>query len=267
LWTLHNRASEAARPDGLIRDPDAVAIRDAIDFDYVRHFGHADGSHAQRSVLVDAALQEWLQTHPAGQVVELACGLETQVRRCDNGRVRWLAMDLPEVMVLREHFLPSGGRVRHFTGSVTDPRWMEAVDASGPVFITAQGLLMYLPPDTVQRLLGAIDRQFRDYRLVFDTIPPWFSRRTLRGFQVTRNYTAPPMPWGVPASRLPLILAEWMPRSGGVRLAVYGPMRGWRGRVVAAMAGIPTLADLLPCVATVGTAGWRTSNANGLHLP
>lgn len=257
LWALHNRASEAARPDGLIRDPGAVAIRYAIDFDYAGHFGRADGSHAVRSAMFDASLNDWLRTHPAGQVVELACGLETQVRRCDNGRVRWLAVDLPEVIALRECFLPPGGRIRQIAVSATDPRWMESVDASAPVFITAQGLLMYLQPDVVQRLLGAIDRHFRHYVLMFDAIPPWFSCKTLRGFRLTPHYVAPPMPWGIPSSKLPDVLADWMPRSGSAVFAPYGPLRGVRGCFVRSMKRVPALVDLLPFTATVGVAGWR----------
>lgn len=259
LWTLHNRASEAARPDARLRDADAVAIRNAIDFDYERHFGRADGSHALRSAMFDLALKDWLARHPSGQVVELACGLETQVRRCDNGHVRWLAIDLPEAMALRERFLPAGGRVRHLAISATDPRWMDSVDASAPVFISAQGLLMYLPPEIVQRLLGAIDRHFRDYVLMFDAIPPWFSRKTLRGFRLTRHYVAPPMPWGIPASTLPAVLAEWMPRSGRAVLAPFGPMRGVQGRLFGVVQRVPALADLMPCAVTVGVAGWKLS--------
>ena len=38
LWTLHNRGSEAKRSDGVIRDPWAVTLFDAIDYDY-RKFG------------------------------------------------------------------------------------------------------------------------------------------------------------------------------------------------------------------------------------
>ncbi|MDT5265346.1 MAG: hypothetical protein QOI90_1972, partial [Mycobacterium sp.] len=36
LWTLHNRGSEAKRSDGVIRDPWAVTLLDAIDYDYLK---------------------------------------------------------------------------------------------------------------------------------------------------------------------------------------------------------------------------------------
>ena len=40
----------------------------------------------------------------------------------------------------------------------------------------------------------------------FDTIPPWFSRKTLRGLQVTRQYRAPRMPWGISVDDIPAFL-------------------------------------------------------------
>ena len=45
LWTLHNRGSEAKRSDGVIRDPWAVTLLDAISYDY-RKFGKPNQSHA-----------------------------------------------------------------------------------------------------------------------------------------------------------------------------------------------------------------------------
>jgi O-methyltransferase involved in polyketide biosynthesis len=33
-WTLHNRGTEAKRSDGVIRDPWAVTLFDAISYDY-----------------------------------------------------------------------------------------------------------------------------------------------------------------------------------------------------------------------------------------
>ena len=57
LWTLHNRASEAARPDGCLCDPMCLHIYRALHYDYERHFGHADGSHGVCSQLFDEHLR------------------------------------------------------------------------------------------------------------------------------------------------------------------------------------------------------------------
>jgi hypothetical protein len=48
LWPLHNRA-HASRRGLLIRDPLSESMHDAMDFDYERHFGRPELSHAIRA--------------------------------------------------------------------------------------------------------------------------------------------------------------------------------------------------------------------------
>src|SRR5665213_1052807 len=81
LWSLHNRASEARRSDGILVDPESVRIQSAINYDFARHFGDPLGSLAARAVEIDRTLRSWLEGHPEGIVVSLGEGLETQGRR------------------------------------------------------------------------------------------------------------------------------------------------------------------------------------------
>src|SRR5579884_2770403 len=92
LGNLGRRA--AAARIGALRDPVAVEIVERLDYDF------ADSSrgvrlHAARVGTFDAAVRGFLSLHPAGTVVALGEGLETQFWRLDNGRVRWLTVDLP----------------------------------------------------------------------------------------------------------------------------------------------------------------------------
>ncbi len=226
LWTLHNRASEARRPDGVLRDPEAVRIYEALDYDYRRSFGHPEGSHAVRSAEIDRLVRDWLERHPDGFVVSLGEGLETAVRRVDNSRLRWLSVDLPEALRVREMFLAPTPRLRHLAQSALDRRWMDAVEPSAGVFVIAQGLLMYFTPDEVRRLVGDIAERFPGCELVFDTIPRWFSRKTVAGLDRTRHYRLPPMPWGIDHDEIESTLRSWHPRIAEVRLIPYLPTRG-----------------------------------------
>jgi len=197
LWSLHNRASEAKRPDSVLVDPESVRIHSAISYDFARHFGDPLGSLAARAAEIDRALRSWLEHHPDGTIVSLGEGLETQSRRVDNGRMRWLSVDLPDAIRLRERFLAPTDRFRHVAASALDPVWMDAVDPSSGVFIVAQGLLMYLDPERVRQLFTDITNRFLGAELVFDTIPRWFSHLTLLGLNQTASYRLPPMPWGI----------------------------------------------------------------------
>ncbi|WP_044563064.1 class I SAM-dependent methyltransferase [Azospirillum sp. B4] len=225
LWTLHNRAAEALRPNGDFHDPEAVRIYQSLAYDYERHFGRADGSHAMRAAAIDAILRRWLERHPDGTIVSLGEGLETQRARVDNGRLTWLTVDLPEGIALRERFLPPGPRVRHLAADARDPTWMDAV-AGGPTHIVAQGLFMYLPEADVRQLVATLARRFPGGHLVFDTVPVWLSRLTLRGLNRTPHYRMPPMPFGIDADRVASTLRGWVPDLATVETLEYRMPRG-----------------------------------------
>lgn len=252
LWTLHNRALEAMRPFGVLRDSDCIRIYRAIDYDFEGHFGPGERSHPLRSRLFDEALRPWMASHPGGTVVELAAGLETQFRRCDDGQVRWVCVDLPEALAVRERFLPPGERCVHVAKSALELSWMDAVDGSRGVFISAQGLFMYFKEAEVRRLLTAIVERFEDVEVMFDAIPPWFSKKTLRGFQKTPAYRAPPMPWGIRKSAIAETLQSWSSRIRSVEVESYGVLKeGFSGWLFHTLTRLPPVGNRVPALVRV----------------
>ena len=255
LWTLHNRASEAQRDDARLSDPEAVRIYQSIDYDFERSFGRPDGSHAERSRVFDAAVRPWMAAHPGGTVVELGCGLETQFYRCDDGKVRWVCVDVPEAIEVRERFLSASDRCRHVARSALDPTWMDEVESDGPVFVTAQGLLMYFEASQVCSLVRTIMERFDDVELMFDAIPRWFSRKTMRGMNKTRHYQTPPMPWGINHDEIVETLQRWSPRIASVDFVYFERFRGVLGFIFPKMVKLPMLARWAPSVVRVRSAG------------
>src|SRR4051795_8454567 len=164
LWTLWHRAAEARRPDGVLDDRRAVALVDEIDYPFAERFGSGRGGLSQWQALrvraFDAQVRRFLAGHPDGRVVALGEGLETQFWRVDNGRMRWLSVDLPQTIDVRQRLLPRGRRQDVAEMSALDGRWMDEVDPARGVLLTAQGLLMYLELDDVETLLGACADRF-----------------------------------------------------------------------------------------------------------
>jgi len=228
LWTLHNRGTEAKRSDGAIRDPWAVTLYDTISYDYLK-FGKPNQSHALRAVAFDDVMREYLTAHPKASVVALAEGLQTSFWRLDAAGVAdeltWYSIDLPPVMTLREKLLPPDERIVPIAQSALDRSWMDRVDASNGVFITAEGLFMYLDPDDVLGLIRDCAARFPGGRLMFDSVPEFFSKRTLKGFKLSDRYTAPPMPFAM-APDDGVALADTVP---GVRSARDIKMPAGRG--------------------------------------
>lgn len=227
LWGLYNRSVEARRAQPLLDDPMAVQIAERIAYDYAYSFGKPEAGQVMRAVTIDGLLKTWIAAHPDGQVVALGEGLETQFYRVDNGRIRWLSLDLPEVNAIRRRFLPDTDRLRNMAGSALDGGWMDEIsDPQAPIFIVAAGLLKYFQPNEVRQLIGEMAARFPYMEMAFDVIPRLLVQISQRGWFIkTRYYTAPPMPWGLNRDELTTIKA-WHPNITEVREV---PMRGLRG--------------------------------------
>jgi O-methyltransferase involved in polyketide biosynthesis len=229
----------------VLHDPKAVELVDTIDYPFADRFGRAVEWQAQWQALrarrFDREVRRFLASHPSGTVVALGEGLETQFWRVDNGLARWLTVDLPESVEVREQLLPAESeRQRVFAGSALDERWMDEVDLDAGVLVTAQGLLMYLQPDESRGLIAACARRLAGGEMVFDAAPRWFSQATQRGrVKTPQGYQAPPMPWGLdPAERRRL---REIPGIKSLRELRLGRGRGPVGGVLTFMSATPVL--------------------------
>ena len=226
LWNLYQRAS-AARA-GHLDDPRAVEVLVRLDYSIERfdlpYRGLAARLHAQRARTVDAALRRVLSGTPDATVVALGEGFETQFWRVDDGRLRWLSLDLPEVVAVRREVLPDGPRNRTLAGSAADAEWTAQVDRERPVIITAQGLLPYFERDEVHRLLTAWARLLPGAWLLFDAVTTQLQAVRRRN-PLPGGYRPPEWTWTVDAGELRQLrelpglkdLHE-VPQAGGDRL-------------------------------------------------
>lgn len=254
LWPLHNRASEAARPDGCIRDPKCLEIYRALDYDYDRSFGPADASHGVRSQLFDQKIAEFLQQHPNGAIVNLGEGLETERFRFEEpeyAQSLWLSVDLLEAIALRERFIQPDERHLHIPLSALDTAWFDAVPPDRPVFIAAQGLFMYFTEDEVGTLTKAMARRFPGALLMFDYLNTFLSKKTLseKGWMKTKHYRTPPMPWGLDRDQLTPLFSRWLGQPVTVHNVTFLYPRGfWHWFVPFAEKHLPRLMNRVPGV-------------------
>ena len=244
LWPLWNRAAEAERSDRLIEDPMAVELVARLDYDFRGHFGKPTVFHPIRARLSDELIRDYLARRPeAPLVVALGEGLDSQLWRIGDARLRWISVDLPEAIRVRERLLPAHPHAMAVACSALDPAWIEALPEGAPPFITAAGLLMYFQEAEVRDLLARLAARLPGAELFFDTIPPWFSRKTLRGLKVTKRYTAPPMPWGVTVDELPAFLRS-IPGLEPITVQSYADPFPKRTRLYKLLSAIPPLRRL-----------------------
>jgi O-methyltransferase involved in polyketide biosynthesis len=228
LWTLWQRAQEARRPDAVLADPLAVELVDRIDYPFAERFGEGAGLgqvQGLRTKCFDREVRRFLQRHPAGTVVALGEGLETQFWRVDDGTVRWVGVDLPEVEGLRRRLLPAEDRVTSRAESALDLGWLEEL-AGSPALVTAQGLLMYLRREDVDALVLAFAEASGGGDFVFDAMPPWLVERSRAG-KLSRpgGYEPPPWHWALDDAEARR-LATLSPRIEEVRALPFPRGRG-----------------------------------------
>ncbi len=259
LWNLYQRACEARTPRPVLDDPRAVELVDrvtALGYPFEGTFGPPNSllaqGHALRVRTFDSAVRAFLDTHPDGTVVALAEGLETQFWRVDNGRVRWLCVELPETAEVRRSLLPDGDRQTTLARSALDLSWCDEVDQDRGVLLTAQGLLMYLKPAEVHELIAGCAGRFPGAALVFDAVPKWFSARTQRGeMRTAQGYVTPAMPWGLDAGELQTLRTDH-PEITDLR--ELHPPRGrgfYHGLLAPALLRLPGVRNIRPTMTAI----------------
>lgn len=207
LWPLWNRAFESKRKDGLIEDPWSVHLVDIIDYDFERSFGKPSRGHGVRSRVGDDIASDFLQRFgDRACVVALGEGLETQYWRLGEPDIPWLSVDVEEAIDVRRRLLPSGRSMVYHAYSALDDRWMDEVPEGRVPFISGMGLFMYFEEADVKRLLTSIAQRFPSAEIFFDAIPPFLSKKTVKGFNITKHYRMPPAPWGISVDDLPAFL-------------------------------------------------------------
>lgn len=249
LMTLNGRAHQAGLPGAIIDDPMAIELRDALLVDYDK-FGRRGQEMALRSLAADKCTIDYLRDHPRATVVALAEGFQTSFWRLDaavsDAQFRWVSIDLPPVIALRQQLLPESPRITNLAQSALDYNWMDTIDTSEGVFITAEGLLMYLQPEEAMGLITECAKRFPGGRMFFDLPPTILKKVAPNGLRASKNYRVPPMPFSLSIDELRALVGTMpglvavqdlpMPRGRGAFFGAmypgvwsFGPIRNFRG--------------------------------------
>ncbi|KAH8891953.1 S-adenosyl-L-methionine-dependent methyltransferase [Thozetella sp. PMI_491] len=177
LLTLSARAADAAEPSPVLGDVWAAKTLEQIE-SRTSHKRRtvSDGAFAAavvpRALVLDTWTVEFLQAHSEATVLHLACGLDSRALRLSWGRgVRWIDVDMPEVIEIRKQVLPNpSGDYTLVASSVTETAWLERIPADRPTIVIMEGLLAYLKPEDIQQLAQKICSRFSGGQIIFDTI-------------------------------------------------------------------------------------------------
>ncbi len=173
---LFGRKLCTERFPNLFRDERAVELIDRIDYDFsvlerrakstAYRFGALEVAMRENDLMTEA--RDYLSAHPSAALVNLGCGLDQTAENCDNGTCRVYNLDLPDVITVRNTFLPESVRVRNIAADLNDLAWLDRIDAGNGVCFLAAGVFYYFKTEQIRRLLPAMAKKFPGGRLVFD---------------------------------------------------------------------------------------------------
>jgi O-methyltransferase involved in polyketide biosynthesis len=167
-------------------DPCAEALLAKLDVDASAFDEQQLRIATVRTMVVDSIVRHFFERHPDGLAVSVHAGICTRFSRVDNGRLRWLDLDLPAVAELKSELLERSERhtVAPVCGSLACTRWMDLLaDAEDlPTIIVAQGALLRACRHQVDTFLTRAAQRMRNAsELVFDYDARQPLRRSSRG--------------------------------------------------------------------------------------
>lgn len=196
LLVLFGRASES-RDGGVLHDPAAEALAAALtpvlaESARPLHRRLARGqirrllgvSMSLRARYFDDQALDFLSRKPGAVIVSLGCGLDgrrerLRLRADDPEALEIVDVDLPEMIAVKARVMPPAPGYRQIAADVTDLAWLDQISADRPLIFLAEGLLMYLDPGAVRRLVVALRERFPGAELVAEV----FRRRWLEGWR------------------------------------------------------------------------------------
>ena len=111
---------------------------------------------------------DYLKSHPNAAVVNLGCGLDNTGRSCDNGSCKIYNLDFPDVIAVRNEFLPAAEREENIPCDLNNTEWFAKIDASGGAVFFASGVFYYFLTEQVKALVQRMADAFPGGVLVFD---------------------------------------------------------------------------------------------------
>ncbi|KAH8904182.1 O-methyltransferase [Coniochaeta sp. PMI_546] len=178
LLSLTARVQDCRNPEPILNDKWAEYVAEQIDYDYSTIGVPATlrDTLSARGFYFDQWTREFLDSHQGEDVTVLyiACGLDARTHRVQWGpNVRWIDLDLPDVVELRRKLIPEpSGDYTLLAGSALDDSVLSSIPNDRPTAIIIEGLMFYLEETQVLDLIRRVCSHFPSGELMFDTMSP-----------------------------------------------------------------------------------------------
>ena len=213
FFPLVGRALETRKPHPLLVDTMAVEIMGKIDLDLEKTGAelnpHSMAGWISRSLYIDSVAREFIAKNPDGTVVNIGCGMDTTFERVDNGRIRWIDLDLPDSIALRKLFINETERRKFVASSFLEEGWLGSLPRNLKILFIAAGIFYYFEGKVVKEFLDKLGSIFHDSEMIFDHTSPigveGANRVVIRKGGLDESSF---LKWGTKASDMPKFLGD-----------------------------------------------------------
>ena len=174
LWA---RARETEKDKPVVCDTYARNIVERIDYDFSRIEDGPAADHqgvwAIRAYNFDSIIEAFIENTRRSVVVNIGAGLDTTFQRVDEGTVRWINIDLPDVVALRQRLIPDSEREMTIAKSIFDFTWIDAIfrwTKGRSILFMAAGVLCYFEAREVEILFRKLAETFPSSHVIFDSV-------------------------------------------------------------------------------------------------
>lgn len=196
-----------------------------------------------RTCRIRGMARAFFEQHPHALGVNLGAGLTDYFQWLDTGHNRWLDVDMPDVVALRQQLLPIHGAHRRLaTADLREPGWFKRLQLHrqrGPLMLVCEGVLMYMQPRQARAFFEEMaEHAPAGSELVCDFISPLGIGQTIAANRHAHDAVA--FSWGV---RRAQDMADFHPRLqllGEHSVAeAYGPYGRWLQWLCSPLTGGP----------------------------
>jgi len=172
LMPLWGRAIEYSKKKPILIDKIAYDIINSIKYDFstiekkVNKLSLA--SWIARSIYFDDQIKSFIAKCPDALILNIGCGLDTTYERIDNGKIKWVDIDFPEVIDVRRKYIKESQRRKFLAKSIFDIDWNIDIPKSDHIMIMIAGVVYYFEENEVKRLFTIIQQQLKNVEIVFD---------------------------------------------------------------------------------------------------
>lgn len=172
LLPLWGRAVEQNKKKPLLIDKEAIKIINSLNYDFTTITKNISQisqlGWVARALQIDKVINQFLEKHPAGTVVNIGCGFDTTYERVDNGTVLWYDLDLAEVIELRKKLIKESPRRKYIAKSFLDIEWLDQLIIQDNILFCSAGVFYYFEEEVIKEFINRLVNKFSNSEIVFD---------------------------------------------------------------------------------------------------